>query len=265
MQNKKPIVTYVIVGICFIFFLLSNVIKMNTNAETGILLGAYYKVFIMAGEWWRLLTCGFIHVNLMHFAVNMISLMNLGRFIEIVFGKKKFLTILLLSIIGGSLFMFILAGNTIAVGLSGGLYGLMAAYTFYLIQKGMWKIPQVRMSLTQIYLVNFWINFMPGIAYEGHLGGFVVGLLVSFILLQDSKKLKMHGIITTCILFVFLAFQIPANNYLRINDPRYTASDISILNKEKEIGLIDYVNQMAVKLDKIYESGTLIQDGIKGE
>ena len=268
IPEKKPVATYSVMIICLIMFILANTIPnfihLESKVEAGVLLGAYYKAFILAGEWWRFLTCGFLHIDFLHFFMNMLSLFNLGRFVEILFDKKKLLTILIGSIIGGSMFMFILSGNTVAVGISGGLYGLMAAYTYFLIQKGMWKVPQVRQSLIQIYLVNLWINFIPGVAYAGHLGGFVFGLLLSFVLFNDNKKLHMHALI--CIGFLFGLLCIFVNNSMELKDDDnlYVLTDIDVLKAERDMGLKNYSLHMAEKLDKIYGSGDYIEMELRG-
>ena len=269
IPEKKPVATYSVMIICLIMFILVNTIPnfihLESKVEAGVLLGAYYKAFILAGEWWRFLTCGFLHIDFLHFLMNMLSLFNLGRFMEILFDKKKLLTILIGSIIGGSMFMFILSGNTVAVGISGGLYGLMAAYTYFLIHKGMWKVPQVRQSLIQIYLINLWINFIPGVAYAGHLGGFVVGLLLSFILFNDDKKLQMHALICVGFLFGLLCVFVGNSMELKDDDNVYVLTDVNVLKAERDIGLKDYSLKMAEKLDKIYGIGNYIEVELRGD
>ena len=94
---SRPKATLIIIIICLIFYALINIFSNNFNSvvESQIFFGAYYKIFIMAGEYHRFLTVGLTHGNTMHLLMNMLALYNLGRILEPVYGSLKFILILI--------------------------------------------------------------------------------------------------------------------------------------------------------------------------
>ena len=250
MNKKKPLVTWVVIGICLLINLLIVFSSLENKTEAAILYGAYYKPFILAGEWWRFLTVGFVHVSYLHLFVNCYSCLVLGQILEKRMGKRNYLLVLLISVIGGSLFLFAAEDNTVAVGLSGGLYGLMAAYTFLVIQVGGWNHPQIRAALIRAYMINIFINFMPNISVSAHLGGYVCGLLTTM-LLYGAKQRKKHYAFAT-VLFLFFTGITAYRNTAIPADQEYYASDARILGKVKNIGLESYAYHIAERLDTIY-------------
>ncbi|MBR2067817.1 MAG: rhomboid family intramembrane serine protease [Solobacterium sp.] len=252
MKSIKYPVTYLIIIICILVFLFVNYLPLLTPIENAILFGAYYKAFISVGELWRVFTCGFIHIDFFHLLMNMFSLYHLGRFMENNFSKVKYLSILFFSIIGGSLFQFILKGNGLAVGISGGLYGLLAAYTYLVIRMKVYKNPLIRLNLIQTFMINLYINFIPGVAYSAHLGGFVFGLMMMGILDKHNQpSLKRNYFFATIILFLLTIYFSYQNRFIR-KDELYLKTDYQVLKQEYDLGLKDYAISMAHRLDNLY-------------
>lgn len=259
---KDSLITCIVSIVCLLMFIIVNIYPNLSSTNAAILFGAYYKAFVVAGEYWRLLTCGFIHVSLMHFLVNMLSFLNIGRFMERQVGRKKYLLILICSIIGGSIFQYIIKGNSVAVGLSGGLYGLVAAYTYLLVRLGALKNPVVRGSLIRMYLINLYINFIPGVAYSAHLGGFLFGLFLMAILDETIQKdLRTHFIIGLIIISGFISYLFVNASYILSNE-KYIKTDYDILSEEMRLGLDGYALNMANKLDDIYQSDNVLYDSL---
>ncbi len=255
-RQKTPVTTGLIV-LCALVWLGVNFLPMGelTEASRAILFGAYYKILICAGEWWRLLTVGFVHSSYWHLLMNMYSLHNLGRILEIRYGVLRYLTVLFVSVIGGSLFMFVMEGNTVGVGLSGGLYGLMASLIITLVKNGSWKHPVLRAYLLQIITINLLINFAPGIAYTAHLGGFLTGALLTVILDRQESftGVRIHGLIAGMILIGVLIWRIPQSTYIR-KDERYLGTDSDILVFYRDHGLENYAMKLAKKIDSQYDT-----------
>ena len=231
-----------------------------SQTERAVFFGAYYKAFCAAGEWWRFLTVGFVHVSIMHLMVNMTSLFVLGRALEPVLKTGKFLLLLFGSVIGGSVFYYCTGRNTVAVGLSGGLYGLLAAYVYLVWQGGALRIPQVRTAVLQTVGINLIINFMPGVGWRAHFGGAVTGLLLIIILnpRQGDEQLRRNAVIALAALCIISLVMIPKRSDLS-GDDIYLGTDISILNCERELGFSDYAKHMAKNLDRVYDSEYLGQ------
>lgn len=128
--------------------------------------GVYY------GEWWRLVTSGFLHNDPPHLALNMIALYILGRDLEPVFGRGRFLALYLTSLLGGSVAVYLFDEVTRpVVGASGAVYGLLGALLVTLLK--------LRLNLTPVLLVlgvNVVFSFTAAnISWLAHLGGLFVG------------------------------------------------------------------------------------------
>ncbi len=258
-NRKQPYVTYTVLVLCIAVFALVQFCGLSNKSEAAILLGAFYKPFILAGEWFRFLTAGFVHVNAMHIIVNSVAFINLGTMLENRIGRLRYLAILLVSIITGSLFIYVGDTNVIAVGLSGGLYGLMACVLWIVYRSGVWENPQVRNSLIRTIVINLGINLIPGVAWLGHLGGAVGGFILTLILVPDMQtgKINKSAIGALAALAVCIGIMIPRNSTIP-EEERYIGSDINVLVKENDLGLGSHAEHMAEKLDDVYGTGQLV-------
>ncbi len=254
-SRRTPVTTCTMI-LCLLVFLCVNFLPLKISQGSRIILfGAYYKTFVVAGEWWRLLSVGLVHYSLWHLVMNMMSLINLGRFLELQYGSGKFLFVLVLSTIGGSLFLFASKGNTIAVGLSGGLYGLLGFMLLVLAKSGSLKHPVFRLYMFRTIMVNLMINLLPGIAYMAHLGGFLTGVLCALILSNDPDilKIRIHTMIASVVLAGFLGYRVSQKMYIR-TDERYLGTDIEVLRTYRDLGLRNYSMYIAEKIDAQYDT-----------
>ena len=137
---------------------------------------ALRPIEVADGAWWQLLTSGFLHIGPIHLAFNMIALWVIGRDLEQVLGRTRFLLVYLVSLLGGSLAVFLFAAeNSRTAGASGAVFGLMGGLTVVLMR--MRRSP--RPALT-IVLLNVFITFVvPGLSIFGHLGGLTFGAAVT--------------------------------------------------------------------------------------
>jgi membrane associated rhomboid family serine protease len=127
---------------------------------------------VAGGEWWRLLTGGFLHYGPIHLLFNMMALWVIGRDVEAALGHGRFLAVYLVSLLGGSTAVMLLTtpGADVA-GASGAVFGLMGALAVLL--------RRLRIPLGQVgglIVANLAITFLvPGISVAGHLGGLATG------------------------------------------------------------------------------------------
>lgn len=127
------------------------------------------------GEWWRLITGGFLHYGLVHVAVNMLALWLLGRDVELLLGWLRFGAVYLLSLLGGSTAVFAFgAANTALAGASGAVWGVIGAMLVIVLRLKLNPQPVLAMIA-----INAFISFLPGISLLAHLGGFVVGSVLT--------------------------------------------------------------------------------------
>jgi membrane associated rhomboid family serine protease len=153
---------------------------------TGALSPRWYYV---DHEWWRLLTCCFVHIGLVHLGVNMYSLYAVGPLLEQLWGSWRFLVLYLIAGFAGSCAMIIEAviggrPDTIGAGASGALWGILASMATWLFFNRS-VLPQRVVSVWQhqlltVFVLNAMLTFgVTGISKGAHFGGGAAGLLVA--------------------------------------------------------------------------------------
>jgi len=254
-RPKIPKTSLIIMIICVIMFGAQALFASLgfSFIDSSILLGAYYKTFIIANyEYWRFLTSGFLHMDFIHLMMNMYSLYNLGIFFENKFGQKRLVLTLLTGIIAGSMFLFVSSGNVFAVGLSGGLFALLGAIVVHLIESGQIQYRPVQMQLFQLFIINLFISMIPGIAIMAHVGGFVSGVLVAlyFSYKPSWKALKPHVMVSSLALLAILVVLIGID---KKHQPYYVLTDQAVVKMAQELGLGWYADVLDQNLTRYYQ------------
>ena len=134
------------------------------------------RVFLEQGEWYRLISCGFVHFGVMHVGFNMLLLYQLGRLIEPVIGSLRFALLYCAALLGGSLGALLLSPDAATGGASGAVFGLMAASVVGVGQRG---VNPLGTGLGVTFAINLVLTLaVPGVSVGGHFGGAIVGALV---------------------------------------------------------------------------------------
>ena len=253
MKQRKTVVTNVIIAICFVVWLFIQLFPSDSTITNSILIGAFYKPFVLAGEYWRLLTVGFVHVELWHLAMNMMALLSLGKIFEPLLGVRRYLLILIPSIIVGSLFVLSSPENSFVVGISGGIYGLLAAYITLILRTGGWRMPPVRAALMNMLFINLLLNFLTNISVHAHLGGFVTGLIMYGFITTEKEEVykRINHIVALTGLVAVLCF-ISWQNRSIPTRLRYLGTDYNVLQILHDGPLHDYSYFLAERLDTLY-------------
>jgi membrane associated rhomboid family serine protease len=139
------------------------------------------------GEWWRLLTCCFVHFGFMHIAMNMLGLYIVGPLVERMWGHLRFLAIYLISgVVGSCAMSFTLAGPGLGAGASGALWGMMVSMAVWVFLNRHFLPRQLVSSwlrqLGGLLILNVFISFMPGVSAAAHFGGGFGGLVAGALL-----------------------------------------------------------------------------------
>lgn len=138
------------------------------------------------GEWYRIVTSGFMHAGMFHLAVNMYALWILGRAVESLGGRLRFGVIYGVSLASGALGALLLTPGSLTVGASGAIFGLMGAV--FLAQRAQ-GIPFRESPLLAVLLINLVITFgLGGISIGGHLGGLAGGAFAGWILFDYGLR-----------------------------------------------------------------------------
>lgn len=207
---KVPIVTYIIMAICIILFVLMELSGGSANSQTLLKFGANLDVLVKNGEYYRLFTCIFLHIGIMHLLCNMYSLYIIGREVESLFGKIKYIIIFILSGISGSIMSLAFTHNTISAGASGAIFGLLGALLYFGIHYRTYLGEAIKRSVVPIIVVNLIIGFLAeGIDLAAHIGGLVGGVLVAMMVgIPDKSKTKdiINGTILTIIYLIFISY-----------------------------------------------------------
>ena len=207
---KQPIVTYIIMAICIILFILMELSGGSTNSQTLLKYGANLDVLVKNGEYYRLFTCIFLHIGIMHLLCNMYSLYIIGREVENLFGKIKYIIIFILSGIFGSIMSLAFTHNTISAGASGAIFGLLGALLSFGMHYRTYLGEAIKRSIIPIIVVNLIIGFFAeGIDLAAHIGGLVGGVLVAMMVgVPDKSKTKdiINGTILTIIYLIFISY-----------------------------------------------------------
>jgi len=175
-------VTIVLIAINVLVYIAQ---QLNPDL-TNWLLYAKYSQDTPYGSLFRVLTSSFAHSpgQITHILFNMYSLYILGTIIEPMIGKLRFLALYLLSAFGGGIGVLLLAEVGVSVvGASGAIFGLMGAYLVLL--------RALKLDARQMYVligINLFLGFLPGIAWQAHVGGLVVGAAVAFVLAKTRSR-----------------------------------------------------------------------------
>ncbi|HEX2181948.1 MAG TPA: rhomboid family intramembrane serine protease [Rubrobacteraceae bacterium] len=158
--------------------------------------GALIPALVAQGEAWRLLSSVFLHSGVVHLGFNMISLYFLGSFVEVAFGRARFLALYLLSgLAGGVAYLYFGGFNVPAVGASGAIFGLLGGVLGYALRRGSfsWQNPLIRQLLILLAL-NLYIGFsVPNISNTAHLGGLAGGFVFGWLVapsIYSRKRLR---------------------------------------------------------------------------
>jgi membrane associated rhomboid family serine protease len=175
--------TYLLLLLNFVVFLIELIRGGSTNTTVLIELGAKYNPRLWMGEYWRLLTPLFLHAGWGHFLFNSLALLQLGTIVEKIFGQNRFLLIYFSAGLCGTIASVSLQPNTIAVGASGALFGLLGSLVYFSIRRPQAAKALFGRNLWVMLGVNLILGFViPGIDYTSHLGGLLGGLLCAYAL-----------------------------------------------------------------------------------
>lgn len=179
--------TYSIILINIVIFLV-EIIKSRNFIDIDIYtlaeMGAKINILINDGQYYRLLTAAFLHGGIIHIFFNMSALNIIGKEVETVYGGKKFLIIYFISALGGNIFSYLFKPNSISVGASGAIFGLLGAMLMFGIKERQKIGKEYAKNILETIGLNVIIGLtIPNIDNFAHMGGLVIGFIMSFILL----------------------------------------------------------------------------------
>ncbi len=195
--TQHPVVTYVLMGLTILMFILQNLSKLQFNADIVLAIFAKMNPLIVNGEYWRLFTPALVHGNLLHLGFNMYALFILGRSVEAVFGHWRFLMLYIVGAFGGNVFSFAFS-EAVSVGASTSIFAIIGAQAVFIIKNRHIFGERTRSMILQIafiLILNFAISVMPNSSIDlwSHLGGFVAGTVFSVLAAPSFKLTNREG------------------------------------------------------------------------
>jgi membrane associated rhomboid family serine protease len=191
MRNvgSEPRVTVAIIALCVLAFLATG--SFGPGGGGGDALFRKLALFgpdVAAGEYWRLVTSGFLHAGILHIGFNMYLLWILGRMLEPVLGSRRFAALYVTSLLAGAFGALLLQPDALTVGASGAIFGLMGAAAVELRARGH-NILQTDIGV--LILFNLGLSFViSNVSIGGHIGGLVGGALVGLVF-QVAERRRM--------------------------------------------------------------------------
>ena len=194
-RTDEPVLTYILIGInvaVALGALLGGASATGGGGFGGSTLlqeGSVSRATIADGEYYRLLTAGFMHAGFFHLLFNMLSLWILGSLLEPAVGRLRFGLIYFVSLLAGSFGALLVEPNSPTVGASGAIFGLMAAAAIVARNRGM----SIMESGLGIWIVlNLVITFtVPNISIGGHIGGLIGGGVCALVLFDLGDRIRL--------------------------------------------------------------------------
>ena len=183
--RQPTLVTYALIAINVAVYLWTIAANRRLDAGRfphGEFTLALAKPFLTQnGEYYRLLSSGFLHYGIFHLGMNMLLLFQLGQLLEPALGRVRFSLLYFASLLGGSIGALIMQPYGLTGGASGAVFGLLAAAAIGLHRRG---VNIFRTGIGTVLILNLVITFtVPGISVGGHLGGVVAGAICGWVML----------------------------------------------------------------------------------
>jgi len=181
-----PYATYVLIAINVIAFIAE--LGAGGSATSGDLIhdGGLRGAEVDSGDWYRIVTAGFLHAGPLHLLFNMYVLYVAGTLLEPGIGTPRFLGIYFVSLLGGSFGALLLSPDDLTVGASGAIFGLMAAVVVVARGRGMEELAS---QFGLFIVLNLVLTFaIPNISIGGHIGGLIGGAIAALVFVGVERQ-----------------------------------------------------------------------------
>ena len=181
-SSDRPVVTFGIIGVTVLVYLL-QILPGSPVTALGV-----YRPGLTVVQPWTMLTALFLHASPLHILFNMYSLFVFGPILERMLGRGRFAALYLISGFGGSVAVLLLSPLGGVLGASGAIFGLMGA--FFVISR---RLGGNNVQIFVVIAINLVSGFLiPGVSWQAHVGGLVVGAAIAFIYLQTRRAAQRN-------------------------------------------------------------------------
>lgn len=191
--------TYTLLGITILVYLLQFAGQSNLGFDLLFALGVKDNQLILQGQYWRLITPVFLHASILHIGFNMYALFVLGPGLEQSLGHSSYAITYFLSGLAGNVFSFLLSPNP-SLGASTAIFGLIGAQTIFIFRNRALFGSRARPLLLNsifIILINLGFGILPGSNIDnwGHLGGLIFGSLFAWFGGPTYRAVRTDGVL----------------------------------------------------------------------
>lgn len=183
----RPVATQVLIALNVLAFVAMGLSGGSFMGASGPVYreGVIFGPAVANGDWWRVVSGGFLHAGLLHLGMNMLILWILGQMLEPLLGRLRFVTLYVACLVAGSFGVLLVSPNSPTLGASGAVFGLMGAAIVAQRRDG---IDVWRNGIGGLVLINLLITFLvPNISVGGHVGGLVGGLVVGAVVFSIDR------------------------------------------------------------------------------
>src|SRR5262249_40430147 len=155
---------------------------MDIDARTLFLFGAKFRRAIQMGQWWRLVTAGFLHGGLLHILMNSWALMDLGAQVEEIYGSARLLVFYFVATVCG-FFASTFWSASLSVGASAGIFGLIGAMIALGVRHNTALGSAIRGLYIRWAIYGLLFGLLPGLQIDNaaHLGGLAGGFGMAYL------------------------------------------------------------------------------------
>jgi rhomboid protease GluP len=220
---KKPIyLSHILIAINIVVFAIMWLIDPKISTQTLANFGAKVNFLLVDGQWYRLITPMFLHVDFFHLLFNCMALAAFGTETELIFGKKKFLVIYFVSGLAGSIGSFIFS-NGVSAGASGAIFGLIGANIYlYTLNREVYK--KVFGNSVLVLLV---INLIYGITNpliddSAHIAGLIGGFMITWSIgYLNQVQFTWKNYVSRILLVILMAGGLTVGYYKNLESEDY--------------------------------------------
>jgi rhomboid protease GluP len=186
----RPWVSWTLLGLCGLAFAVTLLLGgglMQVNGRVHAMLGANFGPLTLQGEWWRLITCQFLHFGAIHLAFNAMALFQLGPLAEHLYGRWHFLVLYLVAGIGGGFGTLLWNPEVNSAGASGAIFGVIGGLLAFVSRRDLGVPLRAMLSLRRSFVTFGGISLaagflLPGVDNAAHVGGLATGFVAGHVL-----------------------------------------------------------------------------------
>jgi membrane associated rhomboid family serine protease len=197
LDFRQPLVVAILLIANLLWFFVGMVVALRAgipigkflsegNSDILLRVGGITGTDLLHGEWWRLFSSCFVHAHGLHILMNLAALALIGPLAELLWGRVRLVIIYTISGLAGSCLAMALSPDSLLVGASGAIWGvMMAALAWFMLYRDELPPEIAADSIRRLVLaiiLNAGLSFLPGISWEGHLGGAVAGFVTAGLL-----------------------------------------------------------------------------------